>query len=285
MIDPEEELPEALAALSFSKPPKLGVKRKRIGALSKAHEFVVSSCLSYRFRLSVNSEMRAVRSLKNFPRIVQSFALDTRVIMRRQYASQMTSLNSALTGKDSGWLPFDVKFQTQKLAQNGYLTPDRVVSLLPVVRRLMGESGNVAAVVETIQKLFGQIPFPGPETEASALTLETLSEILVNNHRSALRVQAFANDLANQYDHITMVHKATVTPTGIYLYGPYPEVKNRVLRTYSDFPNHFLSVSFLDEDGEPIRYNRWTTNEDIYHQRFKKVTNGIINIAGRGYQV
>lgn len=54
---------------------------------------------------------------------------------------------------------------------------------------------------------------------------------------------------------------------------------------YLEFSNYFLQVSFLDENMESIRYHRENSNETIYHQRFKKVLESGINIAGRGYEV
>ena len=88
-----------------------------------------------------------------------------------------------------------------------------------------------------------------------------------------------------QPEHIEQILKAVVTPTGIHLYGPEPEIKNRVLRKYSSHIDYFLQVSFLDENWERIWYDRVTSNEEIYHARFKGVMQGVINIAGRGYEV
>ena len=75
-----------------------------------------------------------------------------------------------------------------------------------------------------------------------------------------------------------------MTPTGCYLEGPAHEPRNRVLRKYAAFTDNFLRVTFADEDGEPIRFNRQASNEEIFHGRFKKVLGGIINIAGSGYE-
>ena len=266
-------------------PKKQGFKRKRTIALSKSHEIVVSSCLCYRVVLLDSADVARVIALKRFPEIPVSTSWNTSDIMRISFAAEMTRLNTALTGAMYGSLPFELKFQMQRLAQNGILGPSKVVELLGVVARHFDTNKDAATVVQSVRNLYNQIPFPGPGTEASDLSLTKLSELLVQNQESILRGHSYSTGLADRYDHITSVHKATVTPTGIYLYGPDDEVKNRVLRKYSAFPNHFLSVAFLDEDGEALRLDRQTSGEDIYRQRYKRVLEGVINIAGRGYEV
>lgn len=258
--------------------------RKRITALSKEHETVVSSCLCYRIMLSNTTDIAGVRALRHFPEIPDSVSWDTSAILRTPFSAQMTALHSALSGSRYGHLTFDLKFQMQRLAQNGYLSPAKVVELLAVVSRHAKER-DVRVVTQSVRSLSGRIPFAGPTTEASELGLESLAQILVENQESIIRGETYLPNLADQYDHIAAVHKVMVTPTGVYLDGPEPEVKNRVLRKYSNFPNYFLSVSFLDEDGEPLRLDRQTSGEDIYYKRFKSVLQGVVNIAGRGFEV
>ena len=273
----------ALRSLGISKASQ-GFKRKRITALNKGHETVVSSCLCYRVILSNAADIVGIRALRHSPEIPASISLDTSEVMKISFAAQMTALQSALSSSRYSNLPFELKFQMQKLAQNGYLSPTRVVELLAVVA-CHAKERDVRIVTQSVRTLQGRIPYAGPATEALEVGLDTLTQMLLESQESILRGEAYVPDLADQYDHIASVHKATVTPTGVYLYGPEPEVKNRVLRKYSGFPNYFLSVSFLDEDGEPLRLDRQTSGKDIYHERFKKVLQGMVNIAGRGFTV
>ncbi len=258
--------------------------RKRITALSKEHETVVSSCLCYRIMLSSAADTSGIRALRHCPEIPHSVSWETSEILTTPFAAQLTALHSALSGSRYSSLPFDLKFQMQKLAQNGYLKPAKVVELLAVVSRHVKER-DVKVVTRSVRTLCGQIPFAGPGTVVEDLSLETLAQMLLEIQESIIRGEAYVPNLADEYDHIVSVHKAMVTPTGVYLYGPEPEVKNRVLRKYSSFPDYFLSVSFLDEDGEPLRLDRQTSGEEIYWERFKKVLQGVIVIAGRGFEV
>ncbi len=262
-----------------------GFTRKRVAALSNSHETVVSSCFCYRLLLSDSTDVTRVRKLKRFPEIPDSVPWDTSAITKAPFTSQMTALNNALTGMRYSNLPFELKFQMKKLAQNGILDPSTVVELLTVVARLYERNQDVATTTQSVRNLLTQIPFPGPGVEASNFSLERLSELLVQNEESILREDCYSTRPAEGYDHIAAVHKVTVTPTAISLYGPEDEVKNRVLRKYSEFPTHFLSVAFLEEDGESLRFDRKTSGEEIYHNRFKRVLEGVINIAGRPYEV
>ena len=273
----------ALRSLDISKASQ-GFKRKRITALNKEHEMVVSSCLCYRIILSNAADIVGIRALRHSPEIPDSIPWNTSEFMKMSFAGQMTALQSSLNGSKYRNLPFELTFQMQKLAQNGYLSPAKVVELLAVVAGHAKER-DVRVVTQSVRTLQGRIPYAGPATEALEVGLDTLTQMLVESQESIIRGETYVPDLADQYDHIASVHKATVTPTGVYLYGPEPEVKNRVLRKYSNFLNHFLSVSFLDEDGEPLRLDRQTSGNGIYHKRFKKVLQGMINIAGRGFTV
>ena len=44
-----------------------------------------------------------------------------------------------------------------------------------------------------------------------------------------------------------------VTPTRYYLDGPYPERTNRIIRDYAEFSDHFLRVSFRDENDQQYK--------------------------------
>ena len=259
-------------------------KRKRISAINEAHEKVVASCLCYRFLLAKPSDVHFIQRLKKFSEIPNSITWNTASVARNPFVAQLTSLNDALAGAEYTTMPFDVKFQVQKLAQNGYLSPYKVVELMPIISERLSQK-STTCVANSLRYLASHIPFAGPNAEASDFSLKSLTETLRKSEESNLEEDPYSTQLAEQYEHIAMVHKAMVTPVGVYLYGPEPEIKNRVLRKYSAYPNHFLSVSFFDENGEQLRFDRQTDSAGIYHQRFKSVLDGVINIAGRGYEV
>ena len=51
---------------------------------------------------------------------------------------------------------------------------------------------------------------------------------------------------------LVYVHRAQVTPTKVYFYGPEINISNRVIRHFIDDLENFMRVSFVDEDGERL---------------------------------
>ena len=258
-------------------------KRTRITSIRKAHDGVVGSCFVYRMLLSEPSSLGHVYSLLRDGReLPPSFRCLTSVIAARtSFNSELAQLLSVLSN-DCDSLDFGLKFQVQRLAQNGYLAPARVIELLPEIILVFRRSG-ITTSIEALRKLFKQLPFPGPETEAKVFSKENLIKLLSGNEEASIRERSFMFDLTKQHSHIGLVYKAIITPTGTYLEGPEPEAKNRVLRKYSDRADYFIRVSFLDEDGEPMRFDRFVSLDKIY-SRIKNVLEGAINIAGRKYE-
>lgn len=286
--EPEDEvaLRNALQRLGLQAPRpidrKASIKRNRISALNRSHASVASSCLCYRFTLRAD-ELEAVQSLKRAREVPPSITWNSSAVASNSFAAQMTQLNNALSGKKFEHFPFGLKFQLQKLAHNGCLPPAKVVAFMDgIANRLQGIS--IDTTIKAVRRLVEQIPFAGPEIEADELSLDALMDLFVQNQHAVARESSYTSAYTEQPKHICDIYKATVTPAGVYLYGPEPEIKNRILRKYDDHTSSFLQVSFLDENNEPIRYDRYTSSDDIYHGRFQKVLEGIINIAGRGYE-
>ncbi|KAL8857594.1 MAG: hypothetical protein Q9178_005922 [Gyalolechia marmorata] len=258
-------------------------QRRRTIAIDSSHQGVVATCLCYRFHVDPGDidHLLALKRLPGFPDIVP---WDMAVLERTPFRAQMTQLNTALNASRYQMYPFELKFQLQRLAQNGYLPPYKVLELMKMMQRTFQNADN-SCLADAVRKLSGHIPYPGADTEASELSLRTLQDLLVNNHDMALREKEYSRDVTTQYEQIALVYKAMVTPVGIYLSGPEPEMKNRVLRKYSAFTSYFLQVTFADEDGEAMRYDRTSSLDGVYHERFKMVLEGNITIAGRPYEV
>ncbi|KAL8665875.1 MAG: hypothetical protein Q9168_007611 [Polycauliona sp. 1 TL-2023] len=258
-------------------------ERRRTMAIDPSHGAIVASCLCYRFHVG-SADIPSILALKRLPGYPDVVSWDVRMLQRVAFQTQMTEFNAKLNGTEWRAYPFELKFQLQRLAQNGYLPPYKVLLLMRKIRKSFVDADN-SSLADAIRKLFSQIPYPGAETEASELSVNTLQELLMNNYKKVLREKEYAKDLTTQYEQIAMIYKAMVTPAGVYLSGPEPEIKNRVLRTYSDFTSYFLQVTFADENGEPMRYERTTSLNSVYHERFKVVLEGNITIAGRPYEV
>lgn len=258
-----------------------GPSRERLPGLSSEHEKIAGSCLVYRIGL-VNStfgeQMNALAHARGIPPSIRRH-IDIHTPKER-YEVEMRKLPQAFSTSYTG-LPFAVKFQVQKLAQNGYLSPNKVLALLPEISDLSSRS-KVRVCVNAIRRLFQQIPFPGPETEAKEFELEALICLLRDNEERSKSRGIYLDELRGS-EHTAVIHRATITPAGTYLYGPERDSNNRVLRKYSKYHDYFVRVQFCDEDGMQIQYNPEVSHNRIFYGRFKKVLDEGINIGGRQF--
>ncbi|KAL8788930.1 MAG: hypothetical protein Q9213_001453 [Squamulea squamosa] len=263
-------------------PTSIAPKRHRSIAVDSAHRSVVASCLCYRFLIHP-ADIQQILALKRLPGYPDMVPWDMSTLEKTPFHTQMTQLNTALNANKYRTYSFELKFQLQRLALNGFLPPYKVLQLMKMMKEIFLDP-KALVLAEAMQKLFCYIPYPGAGTEASELSLHTLRDLLVKKYDKILREKDYSRNVTTQYEQIAMIYKALVTPVGIYLSGPEPEMKNRVLRKYSAFTSYFLQVTFADEDGEPMRYDRTSSLEDIYNERFQKVLEGNITIAGRPYE-
>lgn len=147
----------------------------------------------------------------------------------------------------------------------------------------MARRSTITICVIALRKLFNQILFAGPGTEANDFDMETMENLLKGNEEQAAKEKFYLPEAGTTPDNVAIIHRAKVTPAGVYLYGPEDETKNRVLRKYPDHHSYFLRVQFCDEDGRPVQFVTGVSNDAIFNGRFKSVLDGGINIAGRKY--
>lgn len=270
-----------------------GPERHRLPCLNYEHKPIAGCCLVYRIALTnlsvrrsgfaseVGECMQDLRKAHGIPSMIHR-----RIDIYYQpelYTRGFVRLQQTLSSLNVG-LPFVVNFQIQKLAQNGYLSPNMVLLLLPEIKKVADRS-SMQTCANAVRKLCNQIDFPGSEKEAVDFELDTIINLLKDNEKQCkmdgLALVQVAHSLVS--GNVAIIHRAKVTPAGIYLSGPEPETNNRVLRKYPGHHEYFLQVQFCDEDGQPVRFNPRVSNQKIYHERFKDILNSGIHIGGRKY--
>lgn len=255
--------------------------RKRITHLGGHHEHVASCCFTYRFLLNDPTDLPRARYLatdKHIPDMVEWF--DHVVRPMTPHYTHMARFLDLLMSQD---FAFRIKFQLQMLVWNGALSPMKVAELIPYTYRLVDRVGRDRAV-QILSRLSRSLQYAGPDVEKSTFDIKTIADqFLEFELDSSYHYQDLANK-AREGPHQISIHHATVTPAGIYLHGPTLETKNRVLRLYSEFRDCFLRVEFLDETGDPVRYDPRANLDEIFQGRFKSVLLEGINIAGRQFQ-
>jgi hypothetical protein len=253
----------------------------RLPGLNGDHQKIAGSCLVYRLLLTEWSELENriydLGRIRGMPPMIRRHTIDRQPI--QLYGVEFSRLLQLLSLTTTA-LPFAIKFQLQKLAQNGYLPPSKVIDLLPEVRRMSLRSDKCVCV-NAIRRLFLQIPFAGPDTEPGCFKLQVLMNLLRKNEQLSKRDSLYLKEPARS-ENVAIIHKATVTPAGIYLYGPDMESNNRVLRKYPAHHDCFLRVQFSDEDGMPVQFNPRASNKPIY-DRFREVLSKGIHIADQHF--
>ena len=82
-----------------------------------------------------------------------------------------------------------------------------------------------------------------------------------------------------------LVFHAMVTPSRIFLAGPYTEQSNRITRQYRTWVDRFLRVTFVDEDMSELYIGYSTFMDDILNDRIRTAVLGRgIRLCGRHYE-
>ncbi|KAN0073538.1 RNA dependent RNA polymerase domain containing protein [Elaphomyces granulatus] len=259
---------------------KQTLSKKRIRHLGSRHKEIVATCFTYRVLLREARDLLRIQGLsdhKHFPDFDRW--IDRRVAPQFPYSNQLGAFLGLLREES---LPYIIKFQLQMFVYNGALPPLKVIDLFEHARDLY--SRKDAEVARSIfHDLHEKIAFPNPNVDKADVEVECLKDILVELENSrSLNHQLGKPRYA--HDNQTFVHRATVSPTGIYLSGPFLETKNRVLRRFSNYVDYFLRVEFSEEDGDIVMYDPTSDLEEVFEGQFKRVLNEGIIIADREFQ-
>lgn len=289
----EDVLEASLRALTLG-PDAAGnpsIEKERVLGFDDAHHNIAGACRVYQVRLSASNMIPRVRGLlASSAKMPTHMGLTTsfqypKITFERAYRRLENQLtDTALYGK----LPFQIKFQMDRMARNGYLSPLKVIEMLPTVRQVFEELKTetekaLEIVSHALRQLTRSLPVPGPDTYEQ-YTADSLSATFVDLTDSYdSRAPNNPYELVKRHQHINLVHRIVITPTRISLEGPDPEPTNRVLRRYPEHTDHFARVVFCDEDGGSVRYDPKALQKLIYDKRFRAILAKPIVVAGMGY--
>ncbi|KAG9102986.1 hypothetical protein FRC06_000562, partial [Ceratobasidium sp. 370] len=143
-----------------------------------------------------------------------------------------------------GSLPWEVAFQCEALFRNGVLVPQELVSLRPLVERLVGESPTRAC--DALRYLRSRMEGGGAPKRLMDFDPRTVIAMFEKVVKSEEKVPiGRLRDTSSRSNF--MCHHVKITPTAIFLAGPFAEQSNRIIRRYPGFESHFIRVSFTDE--------------------------------------
>ena len=110
----------------------------------------------------------------------------------------------------------------------------------------------------------------GPSVEAAHYDLRNVVAN-IRRYATSFVLAGSTYDVVRKYSHMALIHFVHVTPAGTYLEGPELVVKNRVLRKYPGHMEHFIRVTFADEDGDRLQMPYGVSNDYIFQSRYRGV--------------
>jgi len=147
----------------------------------------------------------------------------------KTFADEMEDLRTTLAttwrwkDRPASPLPFSICFQVLKLAMNGTLPPALVSALARSLPALISGGIAVAACADAVRQLNKNLEKIIPLSSAEDYSLEKLVATLKTYMESSSEGRSMYQ-MVKDHAHLQLVHHVRVTPSGIYLEGPSPEV-------------------------------------------------------------
>ncbi|EXJ91772.1 hypothetical protein A1O3_00322 [Capronia epimyces CBS 606.96] len=272
--DSSNPLLEMFEGMSLGPAP---VRRFRDTKLPGVDPVIVSSCLTYSILVAsgvVDLERRIKLLTSHRIPVTRVPPLSTSPRIGN-FKEQLLKLNSQIVRLNCS---FAWRFQIHALWANGLLSPAEVEHLLPTMSGLRTRSGE-ATLIAVLRRLNLQLPpndaATDPQTGGVKGALNAITE------QAHLLFEDGGAQTPTRDE--VLVHRVTVTPTGIYLDGPEYIAANRVLRQYRAHSDCFLRVLFSDENEMRMGFDRDCSNERVLRGRFLSILSAGLNIANEHF--
>ncbi|KPI41804.1 putative RNA-dependent RNA polymerase 1 [Cyphellophora attinorum] len=268
----EDDLADLLQQLGLTKftPAKKKIRCASLPGRSVAN---VGGCMTYMLVFSgkIGGLQQNMASLMSFqvPVITTSATMTSPTL--GDLPANITALNADIARLRFG---YSVRFQIQALWTNGTLSPGEVARLLPDILHLQRTAGEKATIKALKWILLHFAPTDAsPDSAGNGLAAAKASL------DSYGRMGYSEKDVPQGRDEV-FIHRVTVTPTGLRLFGPELTAANRILRKYREHAECFIRVVFTDEDEERVAFSREIDNDAIFMGRFLTLLQNGIDIAG-----
>jgi hypothetical protein len=177
---------------------------------------------------------------------------------------------------------FCVAFQLSSLLQNMVLDTSELLGLLPKVRDLVSRKGKdyAAKLLKEFQSIANSVWYSDDEDDDNRTILSCFKAVESDFEKNGSTLSLLPDD-GSYYQSLHV----TITPTSMFLNGPYIEQSNRVIRRYSsECHENFLRVTFRDESNLHYRFDREIDGEAFIKDRVGKFLKNGLTIAGRHFR-
>ncbi|CCM00938.1 uncharacterized protein FIBRA_02985 [Fibroporia radiculosa] len=218
---------------------------------------------------------------------LQTYRNFCRVAQRKVDDSAYPIVRRSLFGQDTltvffAWLShleWSVAFQVEALARSHLMDLRELISLRPEIEETLRDQGAgvTSAILRDFLSRVKAIFWFGEKNQEHQ---DSVQALFAQSRRdwsiSSLLLQETSVDNFNCF-HVV------VTPTTMYLEGPFPERSNRIMRMYMANQDSFLRVSFVEENRLMYRFDRELDARDFVNRRVKHLLLNGLTIAGRHF--
>jgi len=262
--------------------PRYVEQRRRLSFLPivRHEELVPYTSLALRLVCSSPSDLHKFRQLCGTAQLhrvdTHEYPVDRRDIFSSSALEQLRYHVRRLN-----WV---VSFQIESLLRAMVVDVKEILSLMPHVYRLVIDKGKdgktfTATVLKKFRLQASNLYWSEEEVTQSTINkcfFDTIADVEKSNTLDILKPTD--GSLCDAY-HVK------ITPTSMFLDGPFPERSNRVIRAYDlAHQESFLRVSFVDEAKLSYRFDREIDGHLFIQERVGPTLKEGLRIAGRNFR-
>ncbi|KAF8898564.1 RNA-directed RNA polymerase 2 [Infundibulicybe gibba] len=174
-----------------------------------------------------------------------------------------------------------VSFQIEAVTRSLFVDIQEMLELMPNIQEIISKHGKFYA--SSILRQFAarvKLLYWSPEEEQDASIFETF-KIAEEEFAKSYKAPPLQPSDSSLFEALHVI----VTPTTMFLEGPFPERSNRVIRTYDkEHQESFLRVSFNDEGRFQYRFDREIDGPAFIRAHVGKLLLEGLTIAGRTFK-
>ncbi|KAH8917709.1 RdRP-domain-containing protein, partial [Atractiella rhizophila] len=253
--------------------------RKRLPCLSEAHSKAASLA-----NLSILISFADQVALSSFSHLWKKFQLpriqEERTVIGPGHHFALSGIHCLNTWL--GHLPPKTAFQVERMYRNGWFTPLDVLvdqNYIDSLRERVGESVAADMIGSIHLSIEDEEPLTG---EAGQTPLQKHLSAIEKGQREVKKKMKSTNP--NKEEGIFKSYHLYVTPSAFTMEGPLIDQSNDLLRRFPNFHDHFLRVSFREEDLSSLRYDRDIDYPEFVKECFLPRLREGIFVMGRVYQ-
>ena len=174
---------------------------------------------------------------------------------------------------------WNVAFQLLSLLQNMILDTSELLDLLPRVKEVLDLKGKnyTAKLLKEFRNVASGLWYSDDYNENISSCFNSVEQ----EFKKQGDMLSLIPDDGSYYQSLHVI----ITPTTMFLNGPYPERSNRVIRKYaSENHENFLRVTFRDENHLQYRFDREVDGPRFIRERVGVFLKNGLKIASRAFE-